>query len=257
MNNRYLVYYTHGYSNGYLDILKLSIKSLRSTLKENCVDIVILSDEQFVNDCNQIDNVNVISMPNSNTPEQASMHKLHIFNAYNEIDKYDGVLFIDSDILVLYDVRMLLEQFIKSNSLYVYTESNDYNSHRCLFWSLEKYTDEQINYFKENNILPFNAGFFGFKPDETMRRHFNNVIEMIKNHVGNFFYEQSFINTYFNSYHEIITDRTVITADNYIMHPNDNHNYGNKCIHFCGSPGNSSYKLPRMMSYMNRFGINT
>lgn len=256
MNGKYLVYYTHGYSNGYLDILKLSIKSLRSSLNGNEVDVVILSDEQFVNDCNQIENVTVISMPNSKSPEEASMHKLHIFNAYNKIDEYDAVLFIDSDIIVLYNVCDILEKCIKSNCLYVFTETNKVDDNNCIFWSFNNYTEEQMNYFRKNEIYPFNAGFFAFKPDIHMRQHFNNIITNISTHIGPFFYEQSFMNVYFNSYPEIITDRTVINSDNYIMHPDVNINYGNKCIHFCGSPGNSSFKYSRIISYINCFGIN-
>jgi lipopolysaccharide biosynthesis glycosyltransferase len=238
-------------------LLKLSIKTVRSSLKDDDVDIVILSDEQFVNDCKKIENVTVISMPNSNTPEEASMHKLHIFNAYNEISKYDSVLFIDSDIIVLHDISLILKNFIKNNCLYVYTERTNISDHNQIFWSFENYTQKQLNYFNRNQIQVFNAGFFGFKPDEHMRGHFNNIIEMIKNHRGKFFYEQSFMNVYFNTYPEIITNRTVITSENYIMFPDITHNYGNKCIHFCGSAGDAAFKFSRIINYMNRFGINT
>lgn len=256
MIGKYLVYYTHGYSNGYLDILKISIKSLRSSLNGKEVDIVILSDEQFVNDCNQIENVTVISMPNSKSPEEASMHKIHIFNSYNNINNYDAVLFIDSDIVVLYDVCDILEKCIKSNCLYVFTETKNIDDNNAIFWSFNNHTEEMMNYFREKEIYPFNAGFFAFKPDEDMRKHFNNIINNISTHTGAFFYEQSFMNAYFNTYPEIITDRTLITSENYIIHPNDNIKYINKCLHFCGCPGNASFKCSRINNYINRFGIN-
>ena len=41
--------------------------------------MMILSDEQYVNDCKTIENTTVIPMTNSKTPEEASTHKLNIF----------------------------------------------------------------------------------------------------------------------------------------------------------------------------------
>lgn len=254
MDKRFLIYYTHGYSNGYLPIMKLSINSLREYNQNINYDIVILSDEQYVNDCEQIENVIVIPMKNSKSPEEASMHKLNIFN-YDKINEYDVVFFIDSDILVHSNILQIVDNCTKKNCLYVYSENADIESHKHIYFGLENYSNEQIEYFQKNNIHVFNAGCFAFKPSEEIKEHFNNVNDLIKNNTRKFFYEQSFMNVYFNTYSYfnndvVITDRNVLTNKNYIMFPNLNNLYLNALIHFCGGVGDPNYKYPRMLEYI-------
>jgi hypothetical protein len=83
-----------------------------------------------------------------------------------------------------------------------------------------------------------------------MREHFSNILEKIKNHMGYFYYEQSFMNAYFNMNNQ--TDRTAITNDNYVMFPKAI-KYEGKLIHVCGAAGNAKPKYEIMSWYYNTY----
>jgi lipopolysaccharide biosynthesis glycosyltransferase len=240
-----LVYYTVGYSPSYVDITELSIRTLRMFGWSG--DIVILCDDSLREACGRIDNVKIVSGPDSKTPHEASMRKLAIFDVPG-IEAYDRILFLDSDIIVHVDVSTLFTRVANPELLYVSTESTDQDCHRHLFFSLENYTEHQLQYFKEHSVYVFNAGTFAFVRGNTMKQHFAAVRRMIAGHIGNFFYEQSFLNVYFNTRN--ITDRSLFSSDRYVFHHGDMLNHVGKIIHFCGNPGVGSDKMARMTTYV-------
>ena len=104
-----LAYYTLGFDIKYLDLLHLSIRSLR---KYNIkLDILIICDKSILDKCSstfkEFRNVKIVSSADSLSAMNSSIKKLTIFN-YN-ISNYKKVLFIDSDILV--DIN--LDDFFK------------------------------------------------------------------------------------------------------------------------------------------------
>jgi hypothetical protein len=54
-----------------------------------------------------------------------------------------------------------------------------------------------------------------FLNNETMKQHFDNILDMVENYEGEYYYEQSFMNKYFNL--KNLTDLTVINNENCIM----------------------------------------
>jgi hypothetical protein len=247
-----LVYYTLGYSNKYLDITKLSIQSLLYNNKD--FDIIILIDEQFYNEAlflQQLDpKIKLICTPNSSSAQEASMRKIEIFN-YN-IQSYDVVLYIDSDILIDCSLEDICNKITITDKLCVGSEKCLLDGHKMIYWSLNNYTQSHFEYFRQNNIYAFNAGLFGFKPTNQMKNHFTAIKSIIKSHTGEYFYEQSFMNYYFNLING--TDRTVFTFDNYILFPEKKKEYKNTILHFCGigdDTGNN--KLNQMNNYINSF----
>ena len=56
-----------------------------------------------------------------------------------------------------------------------------------------------------------------------MKIHFTAIKSIIKSHTSEFFYEQSFMNYYFNLIN--FTDRSVFTSDNYILFPKNDTEY--------------------------------
>jgi len=249
----HLYYYTIGYGEKYIDCLILSIESLR---KVTSSDIIILSDAQFVNRLSLLfsDTITIYSCPDTTTPEEACMRKLCIFD-YN-IDKYDTVIFLDSDILIYNLIDNLSQQITDPELLYVYTESHEQRSHKNLFWSLRNYTVSQLNYFRKNNIKVFNAGMFGFKPSESIKMDFDAIRTLIKDNLQvklPFFYEQSFMNYYFNLKNN--TNRDVFNDLNYKMFPKPDTIYKDYIIHFCGTINHGDKKYIRMKEYkeLNEF----
>ena len=245
-----LVYYTVGYNKSYIDVVVLSIKTLR--IFNQTVDILLLCDQSMRNECEEkLKDLRVFlhTFPDSSTPESSSMQKLSIFQ-YPRISEYDRVLFIDGDTVIHLDVSVIIERVVNPAVLYVGTENEKMESHTAIYHSLVKYTSEQLNFLKENRIYGFNAGCFAFCVSDVMMTHFRNIQYMIATHKGAFFYEQSFMNVYFNLNN--MTDRTVLTADTYRLFPN-NELYEGRIVHFTGGPGNVNIKIRSMKEYINNF----
>lgn len=250
-----LVYFTLGYNIQFLDLLRLSIKSMK--LFEKDMDIFIICDELFVETCIssfiEDKNIKVLPIKNSKSKQEASIHKLNIFDY--DISNYEKVLFVDCDILFHTEITKSIFEKITSNKLYVYTEFTDLSWHTQLYFSLQTYLPSQLEYFKQNQIYVFNAGLFGFVNTPEMKNHFNNIRSIISNHKGPFFYEQSFMNYYFNLNNQ--TDRLILTTKNYEMfhstpeNINSNKIFESKLIHFCGADTGANTKLCRMEKYFN------
>lgn len=241
-----LAYYTHGFSNEFLPILRLSIRSLR---KYNKIDTLVLCDEQFEKDCKMMGGIKTFTLPDSKKPEDASMHKLSVFS-FKEIESYDKVIFIDSDIIVDAKIENIVKQCSDEQKIYACLESHDFNLHKNIYWSIENYTEQDIEYFKKNKIYIFNAGCFIFTPNKEFKTHFEEIKNIIKEHKGNYFYEQSFMNFYFNKRN--LVDYSVLNEKNYILHANGEKKYKNSIVHFCGNPGIASHKLEKMKKYLKK-----
>jgi lipopolysaccharide biosynthesis glycosyltransferase len=245
-----LVYYTVGYNNSYIDVVVLSIKTLR--IFNQTVDILLLCDQSMRNECEEkLKDLRVFlyTFPDSPTPEASSIQKLSIFQ-YPRISEYDRALFIDGDTVIHLDVSVIIERVVNPAVLYVGTENEKMESHIGFYHSLANYTSEQLNFLKDNRIYGFNAGCFAFCVTDVMRTHFRNIQYMIATYMGGVFYEQSFMNVYFNINN--MTDRTVLTADTYQIFPN-NERYGGRIVHFTGGPGKAIVKITSMKEYINNF----
>lgn len=242
-----LVYYTIGFSRGYIDMLELSIQSLR---KVYTGDIGVICDESMIHDCQQrMPDIMVWSVPDSTSGIVASMNKLRIYD-FIQVNDYDRVLYLDTDILVVKSLDSYFENINVEDMLYVYTETSNQEHHKHLWWSLQNYTEEEYAVFRRKNILPFNAGTFGFVSTEDMKHHFENVRDMIKTHTGPYFYEQSFLNVYFNRRNNTL--RHVFTTDNYIFCPQPCKRYNDAILlHFADASQSASYKCERMQTYLN------
>jgi hypothetical protein len=246
-----LVYYTVGCSSAYIDVLALSLKSLRTSGYTG--DVAVLCDESFLSRCKAVmgDTVLYKTFPDSRTPEQASMNKLRIFEL-PDIENYERVLFLDSDILVHMDTSTLFQRITDPGILYVYTETRNQEDHRNLMWGLQDYTPTELHAFQNHGVHVFNAGCFAFARDDTMKDHFLAIQYRVMQHTGSFFYEQSFMNVYFNTNGQ--TDRSLLTDANYVLSPQPGVSYPGHLVHFTGYPGNGATKLQRMQVYADLLG---
>jgi len=251
-NNKYLVYFTVGFSFKYIDLLQLAIESFQYFNKDSDVDVVVICDECMEKECKEkLRNVILISVPDSSEAAYASINKLKLFEFYPEAIEYISILFIDSDIITHTNVKPILQKISKEDTLYVYTEFTDINYHLHAGWSCNNYNESEISFFKENSIFVFNAGCFGFRPG-FMKSHFKNITDTISLYKKKLvIYEQSFMNVYFNKLNN--TDRTLLTSETYIMWPNKNTDYSGKLVHFCGNLGNGDSKYPIMLEYTNKY----
>lgn len=244
-----LVYYTIGFSASYIRLIKLSIDTLRTSGWMG--DVAIICDHSLVDQCKDAIGSDVIYLPvaDSGTPERASMNKLRIFD-FPEVAAYDRIMFLDGDIVVHTDVHTLFDGITRDDVLYVFTESTEHSHHMSIYWSLDAYTPEEFRYLENSSIHVFNAGTFAFMLSQQMKTHFRNILDMISTYQGRFFYEQSFMNVYFNKINK--TDRTVFTSERYTFSHGESDQTG-KIVHFAGSPGNGVTKYDEMMLYINRY----
>jgi hypothetical protein len=226
---------------------QLSIQSLRKVYSGA---IGILCDESMISECKEkIPDVIYWSVPDSQTGQVASMNKLRVFD-FIEVDAYDVALYLDTDILVVNPIDPYFEKIKEDGMLYVYTETNDQERHKELYWSLNTYTEEDYAFFRREGILPFNAGTFGFRPTQIMKDQFQEVRDMIANHTGPYFYEQSFLNVYFNLRNK--TDRSVFTPDTYIFFPDVGTRYKHaRLLHFADASQSAARKCNRMKDYLD------
>jgi lipopolysaccharide biosynthesis glycosyltransferase len=133
------------------------------------------------------------------------MKKILIYE-YPLIHNYKNVLYLDSDIVALNDVNKLFSLIDDENIkdiLYVFEEHTQVQYHNERFWGLGNYTSQQLQEFDKRKQGVFNCGHWGFCVSPTMLEHFSNVANMICEYIQsnktNYFYEQSFMNVYFNT----------------------------------------------------------
>jgi hypothetical protein len=238
-----LYYFTIGFDKTFGPCLQLAIETLRRYSKNS--SIMVLLDEDM--DVELPDDVIVYKCKNSRTPEESSMRKLDIFD-YPIVHSFDRVLFIDSDIVTHCDINAIVKK-IDTDQLYVYTEDFP-DGHNHIYFSLRNYTRDQLESLKGVGV--FNAGLFGFIPSDVMKKHFDGVRSLIRNHKGEFYYEQSFMNVYFNLIPNS-TNRTLFTDDNYQMGRVKDQSYEGKMIHFAGSGSGGAYKHGYMKTYTDKY----
>jgi hypothetical protein len=216
------------------------------------VNLLVITDKSFQLEVDRIlssytTKYYILERENSETSETASMHKLDIYE-FPELSQFINILYVDLDCVFQGDIYKILSNTLKDTILYVMPENIDLSYHNHIYWSLGNYNNTDIDFFTNNNIYTFNAGCFLFKYTDGMKEHFLKLKELIKNHTGDFFYEQSFMNVYFNKLN--IVDYTIITKDLYRLEffsPTDL--LPELIVHFCGNPGNGASKIERINDY--------
>jgi hypothetical protein len=159
----------------------------------------------------ELPNVKIHVTPDNPDGVTTSMRKIEIFN-YEHIDDYFKILYFDSDIAILGDIMPIFDCLLEPDVLYVKKESNDFKSLQKKEYSLIQYTEDQMKKFEDNGQHPFNAGHFLFRNSQENKTHFGNILELMRTWKGEFFYEQSFLNHYFQAnrkYDDVLLDECI------------------------------------------------
>lgn len=243
-STRNLVYFSLAGKQAYVDMLILLLKSIEKHTPLDSIDFLIITDAKTYTLIdisiteNNVDNFNINFMfvDDITYGVEASMKKTDIYK-YESLTNYNNVLYLDVDIVVVNSLLPILEHSIEDDTLYVYPETGcDINGKRSSckqyhsqtnIWSLADYNEKELEFLESNQIPVFNAGHFLFKGTNNMRQHFKNITDMYEDHLcitpenkkgferKDFFYEQSYMNKYFNL-------RNMINCDflnNYITMP--------------------------------------
>lgn len=196
-----LIYFTCFGNIEYLKLLELLLRGLKKQPYQN-FDLLFIADKKTADQIKKFKilkkyTVDYFIMPATDDPVEASMRKIKIYD-YKKIDEYKSILFLDLDILVIGDLSKVFEERVLPNVLYVSTEKFSHEMHKMIFYRLVEYSKNELERFIKNDIFTFNAGQFFFKNTSTMKNHFINLNKMIKNWEGEYFFEQGFLNCYFN-----------------------------------------------------------
>ena len=164
---------------------------------------------------------------------------------------YQKVLFLDVDILINRDLKLLTHNAKKMVKNYIYAYSEPYSSHTEDKWRVRPYTEKELKMFEKMNINPFNTGTLFFIPTPTMKQHFINMQELIqKNRDIIYHYDQSVFNHYFNLKK---LSKTKLMDNLVKTYPDSLTEYKDPVLlHFVGI-GESEHKIKLMINYYNKF----
>jgi lipopolysaccharide biosynthesis glycosyltransferase len=246
-----LVYFILTYKTEYIPLFSMLLESI---CKYSCdkpnFDILIITHDVLVPMINEIKNLkkfrhDFMILPEPPDLYSALMLKANIFD-YPKINNYNKVLFIDVDIIVQNDINRLFDEFKpKDGVMYAVHEQNGTHFHK--FWSLMKYTNEDIKKFMERGIISFNVGTMMFAVTPKMKEHHTQLRKLMKNSRLIHFYEQGFYNHYFNkalaSDTDYLQNKVVIfpISGTYYPHPT--------FVHFAGI-GQYEMKTREMTKYL-------
>jgi len=288
---KFLVYTTVGVSEEYVKCAGMLLASLRAYTSRDSihlVDVLVLCDDSVQDSVRQMINDHNVAMMLTPAADaeagkeqqqqhqegglhaacfafekaangvQASVNKLRVFDFTGVSGKdYDIVMFLDADMLCLTDVAHFLTGVTidARRPLCAFKETVNTRQHQNVFFAPKKnhYSAEDLKGFERDRVYPFNAGCFLFSPTKDMAHHFRAVLEEIRECKTAYFYEQSHMNSYFNT--RRLVDYGVITASNYVIHPRVQTNHAGKMVHFTGKPGDGRNKQDVMLGYIKRFAL--
>lgn len=214
-----LVYFTINYNISYLFLFLYCLRSLNKSHDAGCkYDVLIICPavmEKMINDLIdeygvrlRCDNLYFHHVPVAADGVEASMNKLKVYG-WERIKEYGKVLFLDVDIVFNRCVDELFKLDLKPGILHAGIHMQSMHLHNTVFHKLvNKYTEEELQVFNEKGIYAFNAGQFMFINSESMLRHMYNVSWLSRAWNGPYFFEQAFMNHYFNRY--LISDVTLL-----------------------------------------------
>jgi len=255
-----LVYFSIGLKDEYAEMVKLSLE-LMDKSNPDYLDVVILTDKNYFErnfTTYKRTKTSVFLLPEIRNSDQSCFNRLKIFS-YPTINEYENILYLDADTIVNVNLNTLFDKCEEDGKLYAVVEDYNIENHKRLPFSLQTYKDDDLEYFAKNKIYTFNSGTLMFKSSLLMKKHFDNVLNIIENYNGEYFTDQSFLNYYFNSYNLTKTDVIKKDVDYlYIVESNYNENldYSNKILHVITESNGSLSKIDMMKELQRRISGN-
>lgn len=243
-----LIYICVFCQESYINLLKLLITSIlmKGNINKETTDILIITSPSFQPLIQK--ELELIDLPiryyilDLHTLMEACSCKLKIFQ-YNEIDKYEKILYLDTDVLVNSDINILFNTEIPSDKLHALEES--YIGHEYsggIFFDLKafyKYTPA------------FSSGVFYFINSISIKKLFEDTNIHIDNYMRENNEPPGCLEQPFLIYNSFIQDK----YDNQFMkkYLENNPEKVNEDIiiyHFPGCPGEYNSKLSKMLDFL-------
>jgi len=238
------------HQESYINLLKLLITSIsvKANINKNTTDILILTSAAFQpliqKELENIDLPLHYYIMDLHTLMEASCCKLKIFQ-YDMIDKYNKILYLDTDILINSDINVLFNIEISSEKLYALEEGHIGH----VFWGSQFFNFEIFS----KNTSAFSAGVFYFINSESMRKLFEDTNCHIVNYMNK------------NTDHPFCLDQPFLVYNSFIQDKYDNKfmkkylennprefNKEKIIYHFPGTPGLYNSKYHKMSSFWEK-----
>lgn len=236
------------HQESYIKLLKLLITSIseKGNVKAN-TDILIITSPVFqLLIQKELEGINLplhYYTLNLQSLMESSCCKLKIFQ-YPNIDKYEKILYLDTDVLVNSDVNPLFDIDISSEKLHALEEGNIGH----VFWGAQFFD------FTKNtsSTTAFSAGVFYFMNSVSMRKLFEDTNLHIERYLSTGGSVPTCLDQPFLVYNSVITDK----YDNQFMKKYLENNPSvrdDKIIyHFPGGPGDYSSKWAKMTAFWEK-----
>ena len=259
-----LLYFSLGFDPRYITMAKACLRSISvHTSHKFKLDVLLISDSDAVQRefertfCNF--RFHTFEVPPARDGIEASMQKLRVFE-WENIWEYSDVLYLDADIV--FDDVDIREAFrLKLDPSKIHSVIHDgavLETHRTVFHTIKSYDKEELERFREAKLMPFNAGQFMFKVNECMSQHFSNVSWLSRTWQKQFFFEQSYLNYYFNS--NLASDTTVMSPIFSLFYIGQDaiaslERKSKKVVHYAGEACDSRTKIEFLMRHYNKYHI--
>lgn len=242
---RNLVYACVFFNEGYvklIELLGISLKFFGDIQKDT--DLLIITSEKFKDKIQKVfDDISLhvkIHVLDLNTLLESAYARLLIFD-YPNIDNYNKILYLDTDILITNKLKYVLDLELE-NKLYALQELNiGSNYHGAEFFDFAKF---------DRNLPAFTSGILLFNNCQEMKDLFAKILQHIRQHLSegkpiSMVLEQPFI--IYNAINDNLYNNTQLIGK-VINRPEI---FNNETIsHFSGDIGNNISKETRMTSYL-------
>ena len=257
--DRNLVYFTINGDENYWKLLELCIESIISSGGDlSNIDFLIISDsrEVYTHLSKTFPEIPFyfLEVPTTSNGVEASMNKLRIFD-FPLIHHYDKILFLDCDIIFTRPIQEIFQEDIEDGKLYSMIHGGATRSlHQTKYHNLVKYSEKDLDRLEDHGIMPFNAGQFLMVSSRKMEQHFRNILHLVSIWKREFFYEQSFMNLYFN--YNYASDTSLLNKYFciYYIHNNDLDSEidPRKNLHYAGNSCNCESKIEFIRKYRDQ-----
>jgi len=242
-----LIYMCVSHQQSYINLLKLLIDSisLKGKINKDTTDILIITSPEFHPIIQK--ELESFVLPicyyilNLNSLMESSCCKLKIFS-YNQINKYQKLLYLDTDVLINSDVNLLFSNEISSEKLYALEEGKIGHEH----WGSQFFDFTKF----DKDATAFSAGVFYFMNSLSMKKLFEDVNMHIANYIGKnppcldqpFLVFNSFIQGKYNNQlmKKYLENNPKILSNEKIIY------------HFPGGPGDYSSKFAKMTAFWDK-----
>lgn len=245
-----LIYICVFHQESYINLLKLLIRSIavKANINKETTDILIITSPSFQptikKELESFDLSLHYYLLDLNTLMEAACCRLKIFQ-YDEIDKYQKILYLDTDVLINSDVNILFNIEISPEKLYALEEGTIDH---------ELFGSQFFDFTKFNKTTPaFSSGVLYFMNSISMKNVFENTNIHIAKHLSEKKIVTASLEQPFLIYNSIIQEK----CDNQFMKKyveiNPSIVSNNKIVyHFSGGPGDYSSKWDKMTMFWEK-----